>query len=99
MFAGRSVFTPGVNRFVMPGVNRFVPRAFSNGQMFPNRFHAFPFDHRFAFHHHHFRNFAFFGYPFAYDGGYGAYDGCWRQIATPYGLQWTNICYNYGYDY
>jgi hypothetical protein len=89
-------FTPGVNRAFTPGVNRFVPGAFSNGHPFANRFHAFPFDHRFAFHHRHFRNFAFFGYPFAYDSGY---DGCWRQIATPYGWQWRNICYDYGYGY
>jgi hypothetical protein len=47
--------------------------------MFPNRFHAFPFDHRFAFHNQHFRNFAFFGYPFAYDSGYGAWHGALCQ--------------------
>jgi hypothetical protein len=37
------------------------------------------------------------GYPY-YD--YAAYgNGCWRQVWTPYGYQWSNICYNYGDDY
>jgi hypothetical protein len=44
-------------------------------------------------HHHHFHRFAFFGGPFVY----AAYDSCWRRAWTPYGLQWVNVCYDYGY--
>lgn len=69
----------------VPGANRLAaPFA---GQV--NRSNTFPFRH------HHFRNFAFFGAPFvAGDAAYG--DWCWRQIWTPYGSQWTNVCYDYG---
>jgi hypothetical protein len=56
-------------------------------------------DHRFFVRHHRFRNFAFFGVPFAvgYGYDYAAYGGCWRQVWTGYGYQWTNICNDYGY--
>lgn len=78
-FAGRSVFVPGGNRFVR---GPFARQAF---------FHRF---NRFGFRHHRFRNFAFFGAPFAY----AAYDyGCWRPIWTGYGRRWVNVCYDYGY--
>src|ERR1700730_10895649 len=89
MVTGRSVFVPGGNRFVG------TPFA---GQVFGvNRFNNFAFRHNaFFFRHHHFRNFAFFGVPFAvgYDYGYG---GCWRQVWTGYGWQWENVGYDYGY--
>jgi hypothetical protein len=52
---------------------------------------------RFAFRdgrfHHRFNRFAFFGAPYAY----AAYDSCWRRVWTPYGLQWSNVCGDYGY--
>jgi hypothetical protein len=51
-----------------------------------SRFHG----HRF---HHRFHRFAFVGAPFAY----AAYDSCWRRTWTPYGLQWVDVCSNYGY--
>jgi hypothetical protein len=43
--------------------------------------------------HHRFHRFAFFGAPYAY----ASYDSCWRRAWTPYGLQWVNVCGNYGY--
>jgi hypothetical protein len=50
---------------------------------------------RFGFrdHHHRFHRFAFFGVPYAY----ASYDSCWRRVWTPYGLQWANVCGDYGY--
>ena len=105
MFAGRSVFVPGGNRFVgapFAGLHAFVTegrRARFEGRRdrFEDRFG----DRRFFFN----RNFAFFGapfafgVPFAYD--YAAYgNGCWRRVWTPYGWRWSNICNNYGgYNY
>jgi hypothetical protein len=50
------------------------------------------FRHR-AFFHHRFNRFAFVGAPYAY----AAYDSCWRRTWTPYGLQWVNVCGDYGY--
>jgi len=35
----------------------------------------------------------FVGAPFAY----APYDSCWRRVWTPYGLQWVDVCGNYGY--
>ena len=46
--------------------------------------------------HHRFHRFAFIGVPYAY-ADYAYYDDCWRRIWTAYGLQWTNVCGNYGY--
>jgi hypothetical protein len=43
--------------------------------------------------HHRFHRFGFFGAPYAY----ASYDGCWRRVWTPYGLQWANVCGDYGY--
>jgi hypothetical protein len=42
---------------------------------------------------HRFHRFAFFGAPYAY----ASYDSCWRRAWTPYGLQWVNVCGDYGY--
>jgi hypothetical protein len=95
MFAGRSVATGGLDRGLgfNRGFNRFgFNRGFNSRFARSDRFHHF----------HHFRNrFAFvgggwdWGYPY-YD--YAAYgDGCWRQVWTSYGWQWSNTCYNYGY--
>lgn len=47
---------------------------------------------RFAFHHR-FHRVGFYGGPFVY----ASYNGCWRRAATPYGLQWVNVCGGYGY--
>jgi hypothetical protein len=55
----------------------------------PFRGHAF--DRRFFNRRLH--RFAFFGAPYAY----AAYGGCWRRAWTPYGLQWVNVCSDYGY--
>ncbi|WGR96285.1 hypothetical protein MTX20_23430 [Bradyrhizobium sp. ISRA435] len=51
------------------------------------------FHHRFF--HRRFHRFAFFGAPFFY-AAYN-YDYCWRRVWTRYGLQWVNVCYDYGY--
>jgi hypothetical protein len=40
-----------------------------------------------------FHRFAFFGAPYVY----ASYDSCWRRVWTPYGLQWANVCGDYGY--
>jgi hypothetical protein len=66
--------------------------------VFVNRFNRFNRFDRFAFRHHRFRNAAFFGAPFLYDfAAYG--NGCWSQVWTPYGWQWTNVCAGYGSGY
>ena len=49
--------------------------------------------HGHDFFHHRFHRFAFVGAPYAY----AAYDSCWRRMWTPYGLQWVNVCGDYGY--
>src|SRR5216684_5054777 len=54
----------------------------------------FAFHDRRAFIHHRFNRFAFVGAPFAY----AAYNSCWRRVWTPYGLQWVDVCSNYGYS-
>ena len=95
MFAGRSVATGGFDRGL--GFNRGFNR-FGFNRGFNSRFARFD-----RFHHfHHFRNrFAFvgggwdWGYPYDDYAAYG--DGCWRQVWTSYGWQWSNTCYNYGY--
>jgi hypothetical protein len=63
--------------------------AFVPGQRFA--FHP-GFHHRF---HHRFHRFAFIGVPFVY-AAYN-YDYCWRRVWARYGLQWVNVCYDYGY--
>jgi hypothetical protein len=90
MITGRSVF--------VPGGNRFVGAPFAGRRFVGNRFNNFAFRRNaFFFRHHHFRNFAFVGGPFFYDNAayYGNY--CWQQSWTPYGWQWVNVCYSYGY--
>jgi hypothetical protein len=60
---------------------------------FSPRFSSFGFrDRGHFFRHHRFHRFAFIGVPFAY----AAYDSCWRRVWTPYGLQWVNVCGDYG---
>jgi hypothetical protein len=47
--------------------------------------------------HHRFHNRNFFAFGFGgpiYDY---AYDSCWTQVQTYYGLQWVNVCGDYGY--
>ena len=84
MVTGRSVFVPGGTR--LAGVP-FTGRRFAGGAH-----NAFFFRH-----HPHFRNFVFIGGPFLYDdvGYYG--DSCWQQVWAPYGWQWTNVCFGYGF--
>ena len=57
------------------------------------RNHGHFFHHRF---HNRFARFAFFGAPYGYYD-YADYGGCWRQAWTSYGLQWVNVCGDYGY--
>jgi hypothetical protein len=80
---------------------------FGGGHFGGGHFAGGPFAHagfspRLAFHggfrhrvfDRHLHRFVFIGAPYAY----AAYDGCWRRVWTPIGLQWTNICGDYG-DY
>jgi hypothetical protein len=70
--------------------NHFASAPFAHAG-FPHRFGRVGFrDGRF---HHRFRNFAFFGAPFAY----AAYDSCWRRVWTQYGPQSVNVCADYDY--
>ena len=70
------------------GMNRGMH--FAHAGLSP-RFSRFAFrDHRF----HRFNRFAFFGVPYAYAS---YYDDCWRRVWTRYGLQWVNVCGDYGY--
>jgi hypothetical protein len=71
----------------------FSPRFSHPG--FAPRFSRFAFHDRFhnRFFHHRFHRFAFIGVPFAY----AAYDDCWRRVWTRYGLQYVNVCGDYGY--
>jgi hypothetical protein len=58
---------------------------------FSHRSARFAFrDHDHFGRHHH----RFFGAPYY---SYASYDDCWRRVWTPYGLQWTNVCGDYGY--
>jgi hypothetical protein len=90
MVTGRSAF--------VPGAGRFAGASFAGQRFSGNRFNNFAFQNRIFFRHNHFRNFAFFGAPFAvgYDYGYG---GCWQQVWTNYGWQGVNLCNGYGYGY
>ena len=71
----------------------FSPRFSHPG--FAPRFSRFAFHDRFhnRFFHHRFHRFAFIGVPFAY----ASYDDCWRRVWTRYGLQYVNVCGDYGY--
>ena len=55
------------------------------------------FFHRPFFFHRRFHRFAVFGAPYFYTDYGGYYDDCWRRVWTRYGLQWVNVCYDYGY--
>jgi len=44
------------------------------------------FDHRL-------HRFVFIGGPYVYAG----YDSCYRRVWTPVGLEWVNVCGDYGY--
>ena len=73
---------------------RFAHAGFSPG-FSRAAFHGHAFHHHFHHHfHHRFHRFAFFGAPYAY---YADYNSCWRRAWTPYGLQWVNVCSDYGY--
>ena len=75
----------------------FSPR-FANAGFSP-RFSGAAFRHSNAFHHrfvhNRFRRFAFVGGPYAY---YASYDSCWYRAWTAYGVQWVNVCGDYGYE-
>jgi len=77
----------GMNRGMHFAHAGFSPR-FSR-VAFHDRGHFF--HHRF---HHRFHRFAFVGVPYVYAS---YYDDCWRRAWTRYGLQWVNICGDYGY--
>jgi hypothetical protein len=77
------------------GGGRFAAASFAHPG-FSHRSARFAFHDRGHFHHrfhHRFNRFAFFGAPYAY----AAYDSCWRRTWTPYGMQWVNVCSDYGY--
>jgi hypothetical protein len=61
---------------------------------FSHRSARFAFHDRDHFHHRFHHRFAFFGAPYLYAS---YYDSCWRRTWTPYGLQWVNVCNDYGY--
>jgi hypothetical protein len=67
---------------------RFSRFAFRDHDGFHHGFHH-------HFFHHRFHRFAFFGAP--YDYSYASYDDCWRRVWTRHGLQWVNVCGDYGY--
>jgi uncharacterized protein YjbI with pentapeptide repeats len=71
---------------------QFAGPRFAGRQFAGNRFAGARFAHA-RFHHGRF----FHNRRFAFFGGYGAYDSCWARTWTPYGLQWANVCYDYGY--
>jgi len=76
--------------------SRFASTPFAAHAAISPRFSRFAFrdgfHHRF---HHRFHRFAFVGAPLVF----AAYDSCWRKVWTPYGLQWINVCDDYGYGY
>ena len=68
-------------------------RGFAGSRFAGPRFAHARFAHHGRFFHHRFHRFAFIGVPYAY----AAYDSCWRRTWTPYGLQWVDVCGDYGY--
>jgi hypothetical protein len=94
---------PGPRFGGVAGGSRFVGTRFGTAPFahaaFTPGFSRFGFHNRFAFHnrffHNRFRRFAFVGGPFFY-ADYG-YDSCWSRVWTAYGLQWVNVCGDYGY--
>jgi hypothetical protein len=97
-FRGSGVGGPGFRGPGFAGGPRFV-----GGPGFAGaRFGHGAFGPRFAHFHHpffhnRFRRFAFVGFPYYYSD-YG-YDVCWRRAWTAYGLQWINVCGDYGGGY
>jgi hypothetical protein len=94
-----AVARPG---FASPGrFGRFAaarPFAFRGSRFaFSNRIarNRFLFRNRFAFRHNRFfRNrFAFIGVGAGYGFYDYGYDNCYAPVWTPYGWQWTNVCY------
>jgi hypothetical protein len=73
--------------------SRFAGAPFAAHAAISPRVSSFAFHNRGRFIHHRFNRFAFVGAPFAY----AAYDSCWRRVWSPYGLQWVNVCTDYGY--
>jgi hypothetical protein len=73
--------------------SRFAGAPFAAHAAISPRVSGFAFHDRGRFIHHRFNRFAFVGAPFAY----AAYDSCWRRVWTPYGLQWVDVCTDYGY--
>jgi hypothetical protein len=99
-FAGRAV-GGGVGMRPIGGGMRFASSPFAAHAAITPHFSRFAFRNQFhnRFFHHRFRRFAFFGGPFAYaDYGYD-YDTCWQRAWTGYGVQWINVCGDYGYGY
>jgi len=89
MVTGRSPFVPGVDRFAhAPIAGQHIPDNRFNRPFVFDRFHRRIF----------FNNSVLFGgygdWPYYDYAGYG--DLCRRTIWTPYGWQWTNVCYGYG---
>jgi hypothetical protein len=51
-------------------------------------------------HHHRFHNRNFFAFGFGGGPYYDyAYNSCWAQVPTYYGLQWVYVCGDYPYGY
>ena len=71
---------------------RFANARFANAAISP-RFSSFHHGFHHRFFHHRFNRFAFFSGPFVY----AAYDSCWSEVWTAYGLRYVNVCANYGY--
>jgi hypothetical protein len=94
---GGGMHVGGMGRGMHFSGGRFAGAHFVHAGFSP-RFSGFAFRHgahfrHHAFFHHRFHRFAFVGVPFAY----ASYDSCWRRAWTPYGLQWVNVCGDYGY--
>jgi hypothetical protein len=94
---GGGMHVGGMGRGMHFSGSRFAGAHFAHAGFSP-RFSGFAFRHgahfrHHAFFHHRFHRFAFVGVPFAY----ASYDSCWRRAWTPYGLQWVNVCGDYGY--
>ena len=79
--------------------SHFVGAPVAHTAAFSPRFSHFAFHdgfrHHHHFFHHRFHRFAFFGAPYYYS--YASYDDCWRRVWTRHGLQWVNVCGDYGY--
>jgi hypothetical protein len=90
MHSGMGMHSGGLRGGMHFSGGRFAGAPFARAGVSP-RFSRFAFRSRFASHRffrHRFHRFAFVGAPFAY----AAYDGCWRRVWTPYGVQWIDVC-------